>query len=149
MPATGDRVETAIRRLPGGRACARSGRAASADSITAASSTFVASGPFSARPYQEDTPSADGTTPGPGLSPRIPQDAAGIRIEPMPSAPSAIGAMAAATAAALPPEEPPAVRRRFQGLRVTPNALSVVPQMQSSGTRVMPMTIAPADRNRL
>ena len=62
---------------------------------------------------------------------------------------SAIGAIAAATAAALPPDEPPAVRCRFEGLRVTPNALSVVPQMQNSGTRVMPTTIAPADRNRL
>jgi hypothetical protein len=67
----------------------------------------------------------------------------------MPSAPRAIGAMAAATAAALPPDEPPAVRCRFQGLRVAPNPLSVVPQMQSSGTRVRPTTIAPAERRRL
>jgi hypothetical protein len=62
--------------------------------------------------------------------------------------PCAIGTIAAATAAALPPDDPPGVRAVSHGLRATPNALSDVAQMHSSGTRVMPTTIAPAARSR-
>jgi hypothetical protein len=43
-----------------------------------------------------------------------------MRIDPPPSLPAAIGTIPAATAAALPPEEPPAVCSRFQGLQVIP-----------------------------
>ena len=46
-----------------------------------------------------------------GLSPAIPVKAAGWRIEPPVSVPSAPGTSPAATAAAEPPEEPPGVRR--------------------------------------
>jgi hypothetical protein len=48
----------------------------------------------------------------------MPQSAAGIRIDPPPSLPSAIGAMPAATAAADPALEPPEVWSSAQGLRV-------------------------------
>ena len=51
----------------------------------------------------------------------MPQSAAGIRIDPPPSLPSAIGAMPAATAAADPALEPPEVRSSAQGLRVVGN----------------------------
>jgi hypothetical protein len=50
----------------------------------------------------------------------MPHSAAGWRIEPPVSVPSAHGARPAATAAALPPEEPPGTRARFQGLRTGP-----------------------------
>ncbi len=78
----------------------------------------------------------------------MPQFAAGMRSEPIPSLPSAIGTIPAATAAALPPEEPPAVREVSQGLRAVPRTPSEVPKTQSSGTLVRPTTTAPAARSR-
>lgn len=45
-----------------------------------------------------------------GLRPNSPQLAAGMRIDPPPSLPCAIGTMPAATAAAAPPLEPPGLR---------------------------------------
>lgn len=115
--------------------------------MTAASATVVASTPFSATPNQELDPSWAGTTPRPGLMPNSRQQAAGTRIEPIPSAPCAIGTIPDATATALPPEEPPGVRSVFQGLRVITPGESVLPQMQSSGTVVIPTTMAPAARS--
>ena len=57
-----------------------------------------------------------------------------MRIEPRPSPPWAIGTMPAATAAAAPPDEPPAMCSGFQGLRQGPNSWpSVVPAMPNSG----------------
>ena len=50
----------------------------------------------------------------------MPQSEAGTRIEPLVSLPSVIGTSPAATAAALPPEEPPAERVRSCGLRAGP-----------------------------
>jgi hypothetical protein len=88
--------------------------------MSAASATVVASAPFSDSPYQSFSPRSHGTTPLPGLMPTRPVQAAGIRIEPIPSLPCASGTMPAATAAAEPPDEPPGVRSRFHGLRVTP-----------------------------
>ena len=65
------------------------------------------------------------------------------------SVPSAIGTQPALTAAAEPPEEPPGVRDRSQGLRVRPqSALSVKPEWANSGVVVLPMTMAPAARSR-
>ena len=94
-------------------------------SISAASATVVASGPFSSSPPQLSAPIWAGTTPGPGLRPNRPQTAAGMRTEPSPSVPCAIGTIADATAAADPPDDPPGVRCRSHGLRAIPNALSV------------------------
>ena len=72
-----------------------------------------------------------------------------MRIDPAPSVASAIGTSPAATAAALPPLDPPGVRCGSQGLRVTPQvAVSVKPQIASSGSVVLPTTIAPASRRR-
>src|SRR5437588_5821730 len=56
-----------------------------------------------------------------GLRPNNPQQAAGMRIEPPPSVACAIGRTPAATAAAAPPLDPPALCARFHGLRVGPN----------------------------
>ena len=44
-----------------------------------------------------------------------------MRIEPPPSVPSANGSRPSATAAALPPDEPPLLRVVSNGLRVGPN----------------------------
>jgi len=52
--------------------------------------------------------------------PVMPQKLAGWRIEPPVSVPVAAGTKRAATAAALPPEEPPGTRRRSQGLLTGP-----------------------------
>ena len=56
-----------------------------------------------------------------GFSPNNPQQLAGIRMDPPPSVAYAIGMMPAATAAAEPPLEPPALYSRFHGFLVTPN----------------------------
>ena len=58
--------------------------------------------------------------PRDGLSPKMPQQEAGMRIEPPPSVACAIGTTLAATRAAAPPEEPPELYPVFQGLRVGP-----------------------------
>ena len=50
----------------------------------------------------------------------MPHSAAGWRIEPPVSVPSAHGAEPAATAAALPPLEPPGTRLRSHGFRTGP-----------------------------
>src|SRR5687767_12794707 len=58
--------------------------------------------------------------------------------------------MRAATAAADPPDEPPATRVVSQGLRVTPNAeCSVDEPIANSSMFVFPMTKAPASRSRV
>src|SRR5262249_61281365 len=53
-----------------------------------------------------------------GFRPKSPQQEAGMRIDPPPSLACAMGTMPAATAAAAPPLEPPAVSGRRQGFRV-------------------------------
>ena len=61
--------------------------------------------------------------------------------------PCATGTIPAATAAADPPDEPPGVRSRFHGLRVTTSGVSVVAHASSSGVAVRPTTTAPAARS--
>src|SRR5437764_7557582 len=79
----------------------------------------------------------------------MPQNEAGIRIEPPASVPTANGEMPARTAAALPPLLPPGVRSRFHGLRVMPvNGESVAPFQPNSGVVVLPKKTAPAARSR-
>ena len=76
--------------------------------------------------------------------------AAGTRTLAPPSVPTATAAIPAATAAALPPLEPPGARSVFHGLRVTPHVLDSVnwPNAASSGSVVIPMITAPAARSR-
>ena len=89
-----------------------------------------------------------GTRPNVGLRPGRPQNAHGIRIEPPPSVPSASGTIPDASAAELPPLEPPAVVAGSHGLRVTPvSALSVTPFQPSSGVVVLPGSTAPERRS--
>ncbi|MNN24203.1 hypothetical protein D3C81_1376250 [compost metagenome] len=60
------------------------------------------------------------TRPRLGFKPNNPVDAAGTRMDPAASVACASGTMPAATAAAAPPLEPPALNATFQGLRVAP-----------------------------
>src|SRR3954468_15832723 len=80
------------------------------------------------------------------LSPNKPQDEAGMRTDPPPSLPWAMGTIPAATAAADPDDEPPATWPRFHGLRVgRPYTLaSPVGPMPNSGLVVRPNVTSPA-----
>src|SRR5438477_783805 len=79
----------------------------------------------------------------------MPQYAAGRRIEPPVSVPSAPRHCAAATATAEPPADPPGTRSVPQGLRVGPNAeFSVEEPMANSSQLVLPTNTAPAPRRR-
>jgi len=61
-----------------------------------------------------------GMRPSEGLRPDRPHTAEGMRIDPPPSEPVQRGTIPAATAALAPPEDPPALRSSFHGLRVEP-----------------------------
>ena len=74
-----------------------------------------------------------------GLTPTVPVTAAGWRIEPPVSVPTATGASKEPTAAAEPPEDPPGIRPVSQGLAVRPKAeCSVDPPMANSSRFVLP-----------
>ena len=90
-----------------------------------------------------------GTRPKLGFKPKLPQNAAGMRTEPAPSVPTESGPMPAATATAVPPDEPPGVLAGFQGLRVMPVSGELVSPLQpNSGVVVLPSSTAPASRRR-
>ncbi|MNV64503.1 hypothetical protein D3C71_1571480 [compost metagenome] len=55
-----------------------------------------------------------------GFSPKMPHSEAGTRIDPLVSDPKVSGTSPPATAAALPPDEPPAMRVVSCGLRHAP-----------------------------
>src|ERR1700677_2285481 len=79
----------------------------------------------------------------------MPHSAAGWRMEPPVSVPSAHGARPAATAAALPPEEPPGTRVRSHGLSTGPNAeFSFEEPIANSSWLVLPSRLAPAACSR-
>jgi hypothetical protein len=90
-----------------------------------------------------------GTRPKFALKPNVPVKAAGMRIDPPPSVPSANGVIPAATEAAQPALEPPGVSLRSIGLRVTPvSGLSPTGLHPNSLVVVLPIRIAPAARAR-
>ena len=76
---------------------------------SAASATVRARGPMQVRPLNASASGQVEIRPRCGLRPTRPVQAAGIRIDPAPSDPSAAGMSPAATAAAAPPLEPPGV----------------------------------------
>jgi len=61
-----------------------------------------------------------GTNPYVGFNPTTPQHAAGMRIEPPVSVPSAASARPRTSAAADPPDEPPGVSAGKRGFGTTP-----------------------------
>ena len=91
-----------------------------------------------------------GIRSGEGRRPTTPQQLAGIRIEPPRSSAVATVASPAATAAALPPLDPPGVTPSRQGFWVGPKrGLSVPTEATSSGMLVLPRMAAPASRRRV
>src|SRR5262249_58158165 len=83
-----------------------------------------------------------------GLSPTSPHSLDGMRMDPPPSLPCAAGTMPLATAAADPPEDPPAERPGSQGLRAAGKLrASVVTLVPVSGPLVRPSATEPAARN--
>src|SRR5699024_11057933 len=90
-----------------------------------------------------------GTSPCVGLSPTPPHTAEGRRMEPAASAPSAAKARYPATAAALPPLEPPADVPGTRGLRTGPyQGLSPVTPQAYSFICSLPRMTQPAARSR-
>jgi len=74
---------------------------------------------------------------------------AGIRIDPPPSLPVAIGNRPPATAAAVPPDEPPGVLAGSQGLRVVPCSSVEVQLMPPNSLAVVwAASTAPLARRR-
>src|SRR5262245_66652365 len=89
------------------------------------------------------------TRPRVGFSPTVPLHDAGMRIDPPPSPPWAIGAIPAATATPAPLEDPPGVRSGSHGLRETPSAgLSVNGTVPNSEAAVWPSSTNPASPKR-
>ena len=85
-----------------------------------------------------------------GLSPTMPQQAAGARMDPKPSDACAIGSMRAPTDAAAPPDDPPEMRVRSHGLLVAPWSWgSQVSDRPSSQVLVRPKMTRPACFSRL
>src|SRR2546430_4358379 len=81
--------------------------------------------------------------------PPTPQSAAGWRIEPPVSVPRAQTASPAATAAALPPLEPPGTRVGSHGLCTGPNAeFSLDEPIANSSQFVLPTRTAPSPDRR-
>src|SRR6187455_1085321 len=79
----------------------------------------------------------------------MPQNAAGWRIEPPVSLPSDADVMRAATATALPLEEPPGDKRASMGFLTGPNAeFSPDEPMANSSMFALPTRTAPAFRKR-
>lgn len=81
--------------------------------------------------------------------PTTPHFDAGMRKEPPVSDPVHIGSMLSASAAAEPPEEPPAFNAGLNGFPVAPQTgLRLLPPAPYSGTLVLPATMPPAARRR-
>src|SRR5262245_4364963 len=84
-----------------------------------------------------------------GLSPTMPQHAAGARLDPNPSLACAIGSMRAPTAAAAPPLDPPEIRVGSQGFLVGPYSCgSQVSESPSSQVLVRPKITRPERLSR-
>src|ERR671912_2541047 len=94
-----------------------------ASSTAAASRTVRVTAPSIVAPAQLSPRSGAWVTrPRDGLRPTSPHSDAGMRIEPPPSLAWPTATIAAATAAALPPDEPPVEWSRCHGLRDGPYA---------------------------
>src|SRR5690606_40208233 len=94
------------------------------------------------------------TRPTVGLKPTTPLAAAGQTMEPLVSVPTAAGTSPAATAAALPEDEPQGLRSRAWGLRVSPPT-ALQPLMEPEPRKLahsdrfaLPAITAPASRSR-
>ena len=120
-----------------------------ASSTNAASATVRASTPLTVTPLHVSGSGQVEMRPRCGLMPTRCVHAAGMRTLPAPSEPMAAVTRPAATAAALPPDDPPGVCRRDQGLRVCPKPGPLVNgHCPSSQVLVLPTMTAPAALSR-
>src|SRR5579871_1317060 len=118
-------------------------------STVAASFTFLVNGPTRSREDANAINPYRLTRPYVGSSPTTPQKAAGWRIDPPVSDPSAATARFAATAAALPPDDPPGTRERSRGLWTGEYPeFSFDEPIANSSQFVLPRMIAPASSRR-
>src|SRR4051794_10437656 len=102
-------------------------------------------GPAGPRDGANATPPWGLPAPWGGSTPTTPHTGGGGGIEPPVSVPSAHGALPAATAAALPPLEPPGTRARSHGLSTGPKAeFSFDEPIANSSWFVFPSSGAPA-----
>ncbi len=147
-PSRASSIATRSGRLYG----SRTSGPASVWSTSAASATERVMGPSATKgsvPAYAFGRMTTGTRPNEAFMPNVPHHAAGIRMEPPASVPSANGTSPSATAAALPPDEPPAFLVRSKGFLVGPKSgLSQVPRKPMTGLLVLPMTIAPSRSTR-
>ena len=126
-----------------------SGRSAIVSSSRSHSSALHASGPTVSSDQAVGTTPRDETSPQLGRMPVTPQKAAGIRTEPAVSVPSAASTRPAATAAPLPPLEPPQMCSGFHGLSAGPKwGLVVEAPYANSWVLSFPAIVAPAARRR-
>src|SRR4249919_1536673 len=89
------------------------------------------------------------TRPREGFNPNVPHHDDGLRIDPPPSEPCEIGQSPATIADAAPPDDPPQLRSRFQGLRPGGYAGgSLTLSGPNSGVTVLPRIVKPARRMR-
>src|SRR5246127_3998301 len=120
-----------------------------ASSTSAASATVRARTPLTVIPLNASRSGHVEMRPRCGLMPTRGVQAAGIRTLPAPSEPIAAVTSPAATAAALPPEDPPGVCLRDHGLRVWPKPGPLVNgHWPSSQVLVLPTITAPAALRR-
>src|SRR6185295_7207803 len=119
------------------------------------SSTSRAIGPTTLRSVSASAPGGGGrcprcgTTPQLGLSPQVPHQFDGTRIDPAMSLPNSSAVRPAASAAADPPDDPPVLRVVSHGLLVVPKiGLNVCQSPASFGVLVLPKITAPASRSR-
>src|SRR4029077_4608503 len=117
----------------------------SADHIRATSSTLRAIGPTVSSVGQSGKMPSIGISPQRGFSPTVPQQAEGRRIEQPVSVPRPRSQRPAASAAALPPLEPPVVRPGCNGFLTVPyHGFWLVTPQANSCRFALPTMTAPA-----
>src|SRR5262245_2408940 len=92
------------------------------DKTRAAPRTSPANGPIGSRLDANATRPKRDTRPYVGFNPTTPVSAAGCLIDPPVSLPREAAVISAATATALPPDDPPGVRSTSRGFLAGPNA---------------------------
>src|SRR5262245_18737400 len=109
---------------------------------SAVSSTLRPIGPSTEMTDQPSGRASLATSPGDGRRPTTPHSAAGMRSEPPVSEPVQTGSMSTASAAAEPPDDPPAFSAGSNGLPVAPQTLlRVLAPAPMSGTLVLAVTM--------
>ena len=128
---------------------AGTGACARTDHTSAASATVRASGPTVSKVGTSGKTPSTGIRPHEGFMPTRPQQAAGSRIEQPVSVPRPMSQSPAAIAAALPPDEPPAVAPGSAGLPTVPyHGFWLVTPQANSCRFALPTSCAPAASSR-